>query len=296
LAFLGVGIYTLYNSTGAGMEKAKSMLLDWIKGILILFFIPYVMKYILDLNDALINLLINNKASFLEQGTSFDDGSKWSVRALDFRSPKYVSRRTGYVQYASSEYNESYASELTTYENNFDLMRIMRAYTGVTYSLGYCFLWYVCIAQLLTFIFIYIKRFFMIALLIAIFPVTCIFNAISILRGQKGMQMNTWIKEFVTNVFTQFIHAVVYSIITGVCVDLIRTMLKGNTSSATMNWLVMLVAINFIPAGEKILKNLLSALASGSSSTGIAEGAKGIKGAVKERSWACKIVVPRIIV
>ncbi len=281
IAFLMIGIHVLYNSTGAGMEKAKSMLLDWVKGILILFAIPIFMKLVFQVNDVLVMMLANENGTFLTQGKSFTDGTIWSADAITFRSPKYISKRTGFVQYGSDEVNQSYAERLEEYEKNYDLMKIMRAYAGVTQKLGFCFLWYVCIAQLITFIFIYVRRFFMLAFLISVFPITCIFNAISIMRGSKGMQMNTWIKEYISNVFVQFIHAIIYSIITGVCMGLIIDALQAHQSTATLNWLVMLIAINFIPEGEKILKKLLASLSSGSTGIGASDGSSKIKSAFK---------------
>ena len=281
VAFLMIGVHVIYHSTGNGLEKAKSMVLDWVKGILILFAIPIFMKLIFKINDALIMMLADENGTYLTQGRSFTDGTLWSADAITFRSPKYISKRTGFVQYGSDEVNQSYAERLAEFEKNYDIMKIMRAYAGVTRKLGFCFLWYICIAQLISFIFIYVRRFFMIAFLISVFPITCIFNAISIMRGTKGMQMNTWIKEFMSNVFLQFIHAIIYSIITGVCMGLIIDSLQSQQSTATLNWLVMLISINFIPEGEKILKKLLASLSSGSTSIGASDGSQRVKGAVK---------------
>ncbi len=281
VAFLTIALHVLFSSTGEGIQKAKNMMMDWLKGIAILFFIPIVMKYTMAFNDALIRLLVQRNTDYLSHGKSFSDGMSWSAFEINFRSPKYVSKKTGYVQYSSEEVNMSYVDRLTEYETNFDLLNIMRAFAGATGQIGYSFLWYVCLGQLITFMFIYVKRFFTIVFLIAIFPITSMFNAISILRGQKGMQMNTWMKEFISNVFVQFIHAVVYSLITGACVQLLFSTVKDGQAVTKINWLVMLIAINFVPEGEKILKKVLSSLSSGNTTSGLSDGSGKIKNAVK---------------
>ena len=84
----------------------------------------------------------------------------------------------------------------------------------------------------------------MIAFLIAVFPVVSLFNAISIIKGKKGPQFSTWLKEFLTNVFTQFIHALIYTIITGIIVSIIKDNLT--VSGGALNWIIVIVSIKRI--------------------------------------------------
>ena len=277
IALLAIGVHVIYNSTGAGVQKAKELFYEWCKGLLILFCMPILMKYILMLNESLVALLAEDSGTNIKYGSSFNDGSNWSAEAIEFRSPLYVSKYTGSVSYGSAEANLSYIKKVGEYEKNFDIMRIMRAYAGVTYKLGYVFIWYVTIGQLVVFVVLYFKRFFMITFLIGVFPIICTFHAISLWQGGKGRQVSTWLSEFLSNVFIQFIHAIIYTIITGVCLDIIRETVVGGTSSSVANWLIMIVAINFIPEGEKILKKIFSALSSGNTAGGVGESSQGIK-------------------
>ena len=48
-------------------------------------------------------------------------------------------------------------------------------------------------------------------------------------------------------------------------------------SSATLNWLLIIMAINFVTEGEKILRKLVGAM--GSSAEGTAAASRGVKGA-----------------
>ena len=291
IALLAIGIHIIYNSTGAGVQKAKELLTEWVKGILVLFFMPIVMKYIFEINDALVALLAQDSGTNIRYGSSFNDGTNWSAEAIEFRSPLYVSKYTGSVSYGSDEANVNYIKKVGEYEKNFDIMRIMRAYAGVTHKLGYVFIWYVTIGQLVVFIVIYYKRFFMITFLIGVFPIICMFNAISLWQGGKGRQMETWLTEYLSNVFLQFIHAIIYTIITGVCFGIVKDAITGGNSSAVANWLIIIVSINFIPEGEKILKKIFSAISSGSTSGGVSDSSKGIRSAINNgRSHIRKIM------
>ena len=139
-------------------------------------------------------------------------------------------------------------------------MIIMRAMAGITAYLSYVILWYVMLIQLLIFIFIYFKRYLMIAFLIAIFPITLFeYIAGTIITGKQSA-ISAWSKEFFVNVFLQSIHAVVYGIITGVVMSQLLDILQSNEPTK-LNYFLMIVAINFVFTGEKILKSIVNAIA-----------------------------------
>lgn len=275
IALLAIGIHVLFNSTAAGTQKARELISEWAKGVIILFFIPIGMKWIFEFNETLIKTIKPSDYAPQSVGSSLTSSNEWSAEDIEFRSPKFISLYTGKVSYGTEEANNAYLKNLTTYKNSFDLMRIMRAYAGATGKLGYTLLWYVLIGQLIVFIFIYYKRYFMIAFLIAVFPVVCLFNAISIIKGKKGPQFSTWLKEFLTNVFTQFIHALIYTIITGIIVSIIKDNLT--VSGGALNWIIVIVSINFVPEGEKVVKKFITAVGSGKTGPDMQGGAGGLK-------------------
>ncbi|MBR6252426.1 MAG: hypothetical protein IKR04_01060 [Clostridia bacterium] len=280
VTLLGIGIHILINSTGQGMAKAKSLAIEWSKGVLLLIFMPVFIKFLFEINEALVKMVyekaLGNTYNAGEMLT-YTDGSEWSATAVEFRSPEYVSKYTGSVALGSEEASIAYVNKLSTYRQSFDLMRIARAYAGATRKIGYSFIWYVLIGQLMVFIVMYYKRFFTILFLIAAFPVICIFHAISLLKGMnKAPEISSWFKKIVEQIFVQSIHAVVYALITGVCLTMFKSSISGN--NAGINWLLMIVAINFVPEGEKILKRILNSI--GGSGGGLAEQGKGLKGAI----------------
>lgn len=272
---LAIGIHVLLASTGNGLAKAKDLFTQWLKGIVALVFIPYLIKYAFLLNEALVEML--REASDIPDyaiGSYFSSAGEWSAVELEYRSPDYMSIYTGTIPFGSEEANNMYISRAETYEQNLDLMRLMRAYAGATKKIIYLIIFFILIGQLISFIVIYFKRYIMIAFLIAMFPVVCIFHGISIAKGSAKGEMGAWVKEILTNIFIQFVHATVYTVVTGMCIAVVKEDIR---SSATLNWIVIILAINFVSDGEKLLRKIIGAMGNSVGDSG--QTSKGIKGA-----------------
>jgi len=276
IVLLAIGIQVLLASTGDGMTKGKTLFMTWLKGVACLVFIPYLVKYAFMINELIVDMLRENDGTpnYQVSNTFNSQESTWTAEEVEFRSPEYVSNYTGSVAFGSDEATQSYISKIPTYEQNLDLMRIMRAYAGATKKFIYAVIWWILIGQLISFIVQYYKRFFMIAFLLGMFPLICIFNAITIAQGGQPKEVGSWIKEMMTNIFTQMIHAIIYSIITGICLSVVKEDIQ---SSATLNWLLIILAINFVSEGEKLLRKLIGAM--GSTASGVGQTGQGIKGA-----------------
>ena len=290
IVILSIGIRLILNSTAQGIEQVRGLAVEWLKGFLYLLFMPYLMYYIFQLNSALVKMICNaaDVNSYTSVGSTITDGTEWSAEAIEFRSPEYISKYTGLMGYGTDNSNDYYLKKVPDYATNFDLMRIARAYAGATFRISYCFIWYILIGQLLTFIYIYYKRYFMTLFFIAIFPVMCIFQAIGIMKDGKARVVSGWLGEFISNVFTQFIHAVVYIVVTAVTVELLK---DGVINGNIINWVIIITAINFVPEGEKILRKILKALSSGSSSEAL--GDHGLKRGMHTLTHSAKQLMPK---
>ena len=281
IAILGIGIRVILNSTAKGIQTARELFVEWLKGFLYLILMPWGIYLLFSINEILVAELCDaSDTTDYMAGSSFNDGVEWSVEDIEYRSPAYVSKYTGIRGFGTDSANSYYIKNVKNYAANFDLMRIVRAYAGATYLLSYTIIWYILIGQLLTFIYIYYKRYFMISFFIGIFPVMCIFQAIGIIKDGKSTAVSGWLGELVSNIFTQFIHALIYTIITALCVDLLYSSLTNNQggSAKLVNWIIIIVAINFVPEGEKIVRSILKAIGSGSTAEGLGDGGlkKGI--------------------
>lgn len=270
ICIMSIGIRMLADSTPKGLTTARAQAIEWLKGIIYLLMIPFVIYMLFRLNEALVNMVRKDgNYKGYAVGSALSDGTDWSAIAIDFRSPAYVSKYTGVMTYGGSKANEYYLSKVNDYSSNLDLMRIARAYAGATFKMGYVFIWYVLIGQLITFIYIYYKRYFMISFFIAIFPVVCMFQAIGIMKDGSSRADSSWLSEIISHIFTQFIHAVIFVIITGFVTNMIQMDIQNGN---LVNWVLAIMGINFIPEGEKILRKILKAISTGSSTEGIGGG------------------------
>lgn len=285
MALAAVGIMTMLGGPGK-KAKAQELFVKWIIGIAIYYFFPYVMKYAFNLNEAIIQMIQSTFNGGNELVNSYiGELSDLKHADLEFRSPQYVTQSTYILMLGSEEATSAYINRLETYESKGDIMRMMRAMAGITARMLYVILWFIMLGQLIIFVFIYYKRYLMIAFLIAIFPITLFEYIIgSIVTGRQSA-ISGWSKEFFVNVFLQSIHAVIYGIITGVIMNqLLNVMQTGN--SADINWFLMIVGVNFVFTGEKTLREIINAMATESVKTGddVMKSAKGgmnkVKGAV----------------
>ena len=183
--------------------------------------------------------------------------------SVEPRSPEYITRESYALKLASEEATAAYINRLEDYKSKGDAMRIMRALAGITAKMIYVILWYIMLWQLCVFIYIYYKRYLMIAFLLAIFPITLVEYIIGNISTGKQSAISAWSKEFFTNLFLQSIHAVIYGIISGVVMTQVRGAIADG-GAYQINWFLMVCAVNFVFTGEKILRDIINAAATAS--------------------------------
>ena len=120
----------------------------------------------------------------------------------------------------------------------------------------------------------------MIAFLIMIFPITLVEYIVGTITTGKQSALSSWCKEFFVNVFLQSIHAVVYGIVAGVIIEQIKSTLASGGLSR-INWIIFIVATNFVFTGEKIIRDIINA-AGTESVKPVDEVGKGFRGGIKK--------------
>lgn len=262
--------------TGTGSDKAGAYesLKKIVLAVVLVFLFPYAMKIAFDINEAIVQTIYNQTHTYdTAIGTVISQVSDLTMDELEFRSPQYVSANGLRVGPGSSEATLLYLNKLSQYQASADYMRIMRAYAGVTLRVVYVFMWYIMLAQVYYLIIIYLKRYMLIAFLIAIYPLTIIGYITGGMFGKSQTSFNSWCKKFFSNVFLQSIHAIIYGVISGVVIE----QLKGNLYGENVNFFLIIVANSFLFTGEKILGKLWNAAID----TSERKGARGIFGAPK---------------
>ena len=256
-ALLVMGVRAVLSGTAVSRADLKDMAMSWITGILILFLFNYVMRYAFEINETFVERI---KDEFTTHGgpmgTYVGGTDDFELENYEFRSPSYRSKYSSVVEYGGENVNAAYFNRMNDYRNTADMMRIMRAYAGISHRIIFCVLWMILLFQLVILLVKYYKRYFMIALLIIAFPFVTISFLIDKLKGGRGEVFRVWCVEFFVNVFTQSIHAIIYAIIAATCINRVQQDLGDRKA---MNWIIIIVAINFLSKGEKLTRKLLGA-------------------------------------
>ena len=260
---IGIGIKIILGPAVA-KATAKDSLVKWTLGIALLTLFPFVMRYAFTVNEAILQVISNtftNNNNYDEfvgayigkvSDTSYD-------QKFEERSPEYISRSDYVYTLGSASATIKYFESLEKYKERGDVMRIMRAMAGITGKLIYVILWLIMFWQMLVLLFIYTKRYLMIAFLIIIFPITVIQYVVGLfLTGKGGTGFSAWCMEFFLNVFVQTVHAIIYGMIGGVVMANVQSTIVAE-GVKRLNWLVLICAINFLFEGEAILKKIIRA-------------------------------------
>lgn len=282
-AIVAAGIKILLG-TPEGKATAQEILKKVVLGITLALLFPYVMKLGFDANEALIDSVQKGIIS-----GNYDSISSYTIKQVSdleldeyytFRSPTYVSNASLVLNAGSEEATALFMSKLQSYTRDNDVMRIMRAYAGVTLRFMYVVVWYILLVQTYFLVYTYLKRYVRIAFLIAIYPLTVIGYVVGGLLGRSKTSFNEWCSRFFGNVFMQSIHAITYGVISCIVIDQVKNVLP----SGQMNWLLMIMAVTFLFTGEKILDELWHL------ATNASEGKGEIGGAIKNAKNAFNMI------
>lgn len=148
--------------------------------------------------------------------------------------------------------NQAYVDVLTEYVNfvENDFMGEMRAAAGRYKRLIFAIIWYAMLFQLIALVFLYFKRIFVIAILIAIFPLIMIFYSIDKMADGSAQTLSLWFKELMANIFIQSVHCVIYVVLIDVGFDIYK-----NDST---DWIIFMAAMLLILPAEKIMKDVFN--------------------------------------
>ena len=106
----------------------------------------------------------------------------------------------------------------------------------------------VLIIYLLKFLWIYIKRYITIMILIVLAPFICAKYAFDSAKGKRGSSLTSWMYDFTLNVLLQSVHALLYTALMGVAIEIALSSLWG--------FIIAMVFINFILKADKIFMDI----------------------------------------
>ena len=224
----------MFPATPDKKAKYKELLLDWVKGIIILYFFPYVIRYTIEFNHAFVTYIKTSSKDVLTVSGATIQGVDDQLDGIE---------KMDDIELEKTQ-DKSYMT--TMYEKAKKSQRITDAVV-----------WVIMIIQVAQFLIVYMQRLITVIFLIAIFPLVVISYAIDKIGDGKSQAFNNWVKEFVLQVFIQTFHAVNYVLIMGIVLKLGRD-----------NWFLEIVGITYVAKGGDILKGLFAQMKGGAGKDG----------------------------
>lgn len=269
-----MGIRIILGATAEKKANYKELFMNWVVGIGILLLFPYAMKYIIKINDAMVRTIEANKG--------------------------FTSTTSSPIIADSNIYDKTSIDDVIDWSNGNDYMSQLgfAAYQTEKITLSFAFL--IATWQLLVLVFHYFKRLFVIAYLIIIFPLVALSYAVDKIADGKSQALNTWIKEYMINVFVQTFHAIVYVF---VCATVyassgnLRTgnqavsnagTLGQNSSGLDYDFILIIVGITFLFKGEEIIKKIFGQESKAGTMKSLTSSAAGTYAKIKMAETAVK--------
>lgn len=188
------GLRMAIATVASDKAKYKDFLIGWLKSIIILFTINYIMIIVLNINDLLISLF--------SKGSSSENKMYETIRtrAYDFR---FSIGMTGMIMYI----------------------------TMIIIFIRFCW--------------VYIKRTFTVLILIILAPIISAKYAFDSATGKKSKAFSEWLYQFSANVLIQSVHALLYTSLVGISLDIATENLTG--------FVISLMFLNFMITADKIV-------------------------------------------
>lgn len=174
LVLIYIGIRMALSTIASDQAKYKKMLVSWIESFIYVFVLVYIMVVIIEFGELLTGIFYDMRCQLLEA-------------------------QTGTASELFEETTRSKVMEFVIYKEGLEL---------TIWSIIY---WLLLFTEI-KFFWLYIKRVFMIGLLIIISPLITITYSIDKVGDGKAQVFSSWFKEFIVNVLIQPLHALLYLI------------------------------------------------------------------------------------
>ena len=241
IVLLYIGIRMLISTLASDKAKYRQMLYDWLVGLVILFFMHYIMAFSVTLVNQLTKVV-----------SSRVDENGFTVIIPDDTNSKLTDyiKNTGNEELKEAIVNEKLESDengdFVVYPTNLlgkMRLELQLANWGTDY-IGYAICFIVLVLYTLFFAFTYTKRVLYMAFLTLMAPLVAVTYPIDKVSDGSAQGFNKWLKEYVFNLLIQPMHLLLYYILVTSAFDL-----------ASENLIYSLVAIGFMLPAEKLLRS-----------------------------------------
>lgn len=242
---LYIGIRTIIASTANSKVKYKEMLVDWVIGMFLIFFMHYIMAFAFSMTEMLTSAIKQgiqypalelNLSKFKENADEDTEkalkklGGKSDSENLDWSNVKVITDFTGMARmYSQFEYSN------VDGEERIEISEIS--------YMGYTIMYAVMVMYTVMFTWKYLKRLIYMIFLIMVSPLIALSYPLDKMNDGSPQAFNMWIREFIFTLLIQPFHLLLYTVLIGSAITM-----------AADNMLYALVVLGFMLPAEKILK------------------------------------------
>ena len=231
---LYIGIRMMISTVASDKAKYKQMLMDWLVGMCLLFFMHYIMAFAVMLTKEFTKVIDSAyeypKSQHVILENDDDDKIKDELTKMGMKDLIVESGNSTYIDWPT---------------NLMGKMRLQLQLTaGTTQFIGHGICFMILVMYTAFFAFTYLKRVIYLAFLTIIAPLVALTYPIDKLNDGQAQGFNKWLKEYIFNLLIQPLHLLLY------------TMLVSSVFEfAGINVWYMLVAIGFLIPAEKLLRS-----------------------------------------
>ena len=256
IVLLYIGIRMMLSTIASDKAKYKQLLQDWFVGLLLVFFIHYIMAFSVTLVQKLTDIVSTSvdKNTYAVEFPVDKDGKivEW------FGNDEKKGHNMTYMVYDENQ-NCLGTDDGTDWKGNPDDAAYIVYPTNILGSLrldmqmcswGYNYIGYALVYMALVmftiyFVFTYLRRVLYMAFLTMIAPMVALTYPIDKISDGSAQGFSKWFKEYIFNLLVQPMHLLLYYILITSAFDL-----------AGKNTIYSMVAIGFMIPAEKLLRSL----------------------------------------
>jgi len=234
IVLLYIAIRILLSTLASDKAKYKQMLQDWVIGMLLVFFMHYIMVFSITIVEKVTEIV----------STSTNENGYMSIIPFDKNNKmsNFIDENPELEQYVQENNGEKYLYYPTNLMG-YIRIRAELANWGTEYiGMSLCFL--ILVLYTLFFCVTYLKRLIYMAFLTLIAPVVALTYPIDKINDGKAQGFDKWFKEYIFNLLIQPLHLLLYYILVTSAFNLVSE-----------NVVYALVALGFMIPAEKLLRS-----------------------------------------
>ena len=250
IVLLYIGIRMMLATIASDKAKYKQLLQDWFVGLLLVFFIHYIMAFSVTLVQKLTDVVSSSvdKNAYAVKFPVDENGKivKWfNENDMTYMVYDENGNCLGNED-GTQDVSENDAAYIVYPTNILGSLRLTMQMTPWGYNyIGYAIVYVVLVLFTLYFIFTYLRRVLYMAFLTIIAPMVALTYPIDKINDGSAQGFSKWFKEYVFNLLIQPMHLLLYYILVTSAFDL-----------AGKNTIYSMVAIGFMIPAEKLLRSL----------------------------------------